>query len=101
AYHLIGVGPGDEVIVPVLDSIAGQTGLLRRGARIVFADIERDTLNLDPGDLEAKIGRKTKAIVAVHLGGVAVNRKIYRIAKEHRIPVIVDLAQDVDPKGGR
>lgn len=101
AYHLIGIRAGDEVIVPVLDSIAGQTGLLRRGAKVIFADIERDTLNLDPVDLEKKITAKTKAIVVVHLGGIEVNKKVYQIAKQHGIPVIVDLAQDHNPECGK
>lgn len=101
AYHLIGIGIGDEVIVPVLDSTAGQTGLVRRGAKIVFADIEKETLNLDPKDLEKKITPKTKAIVAVHLGGILVNKKVFQIAKKHKIPVIMDLAQDHHPKSGK
>lgn len=101
AYHLIGIGQGDEVIVPTLDAIAGQMGLLRRNAKIVFADIEKDTLNLDPEDLEKKITSKTKAIVAVHLGGIPVNPKVYQIAKKHKIPVIVDLAQDHNPESGK
>ncbi len=100
AYHLIDIKPGDEVIVPVLDSIAGQTGLVRRKAKIVFADIERKTLNIDPEDLEKKITRKTKAIVAVNLGGIPVSKKVYQIAEKHHIPVIVDLAQDHGPRGG-
>ena len=101
AYHIIGIGRGDEVIVPVLNFTGGQNGLLRRNAKIVFADIERDTLNLDPKDLERKISPKTKAIVAVHLGGVPVNKKIFKIAKRHSIPVIVDLAQDMEPESGK
>lgn len=97
AYHLLDIGPGDEVIVPVLDATCGQTGLVRRGAKIVFCDIERGTLNLDPADLEKKISKKTKAIVTVNLGGIAVNEKVYKIAKSKSIPVIVDLAQDMRP----
>lgn len=100
AYHLIGIGHGDEVIVPVLNFTGGQNGLLRRGVKIVFADIERETLNLDSDDLSKKITEKTKAIVAVHLGGVPVNKRIFQIAKEHNIPVIVDLAQDMGPDAG-
>ncbi|MEK7583075.1 MAG: aminotransferase class V-fold PLP-dependent enzyme [Patescibacteria group bacterium] len=101
AYHLIGIKSGDEVIVPVLDAPAGQVGLVRRGAKIVFVDIERGTLNLDPDDLQRNITPKTKAIVAVHLGGVAVNKKVFEIAKERNIPIIVDLAQDMDPQSGK
>src|SRR3989338_3018652 len=100
-YHLIGIGIGDEVIVPVLNANAGQTGLVRRGAKIVFADIEKNTLNLDPKDLEKKITSKTKAIVTVHLGGIPVNKKVFRIAKKHKLPVILDLAQDHNPQSGK
>lgn len=101
AYHLVGIKPGDEFIVPVLNCTAGQTALLRHKAKIVFADIEKDTLNIDPKDVERKITSKTKAIVAVNLGGIAVNKKLYAIAKKHKIPVIVDLAQDHHPESGK
>ena len=93
AYHLIGLKKPDEVIVPILNCTAGQMGLLRRGVKIVFADIEKDTLNIDPADLAKKITRKTKAIVAVPLGGIPVNDKIFEIGKNHHIPIITDCAQ--------
>ena len=96
-YHLMGLKEGDEVIVPVLDCTAGQTGLLRRMVKIIFADIEKETLNIDPTDLEKKITKKTKAIVIVYLGGVLVNEKIFKIAKKYKIPVIVDAAQHHEP----
>lgn len=92
AYHMIGLKEGDEVIVPVLDCTAGQMGLLRKKINIVFADID-DNLNLSPYDLEKKITKKTKAIVAVHLGGIPFDRRIYKIAKDNGIPLIVDAAQ--------
>lgn len=98
AYHLVGLKEGDEVIVPILDCTAGQTGLVRRGVKIVFADIERHTLNIDPEDVVKKITPKTKAIVAVNLGGIPVNKKVFSIAKKYKIPVIVDAAQDHEPK---
>ena len=90
AYHLIGLKKGDEVIVPVLDCMAGQTGLLRRGVKIVFADID-ENLNIDPRDVEIKITKKTKAIVGVHLGGIHFNPELYEVAKG--IPLIVDSSQ--------
>ena len=100
AYHLIGLKAGDEVIVPVLDCTAGQMGLKRRGIRIVFADIERRTLNIDPKDVERKITRKTRAIVGVHLGGISFSNRIFEIGRQHRIPVITDASQHHVPTRG-
>lgn len=100
AYHLIGIGPGDEVIVPILDCTAGQTGLLRRGAKIKFCDISEVTLNIDSLDLESKITDKTKAIVAVHLGGVPISKQVFAIGKKYKIPVIADAAQHHAPSDG-
>jgi len=88
SYHLLGLKEGDEVIVPVLDCTAGQTGLFRRGVKIIFADITDDLL-LDYKDVKNKITKKTKAIVAVNLGGLEVDREIYELG----IPVITDSAQ--------
>lgn len=92
AYHLIGLSKEDEVIVPILNCTAGQMGLLRLGVKIIFADIDKN-LNLDPEDLEKKITKATKAIVAVHLGGIPVDDNIFTIGKKYNIPVITDSAQ--------
>ncbi len=97
AYHIVGLKEGDEVIVSVLDCTAGQMGLLRRGVNIVFSDIEKETLNMNPSDVERKINKKTKAIIPVHLGGIPVNERIFEISKEHNIPLIVDAAQHLEP----
>jgi perosamine synthetase len=99
AYHLIGLKEGDEVIVPVLNCTAGQTGLLRRGVKIVFADVD-DNLNIDPEDVVRKTTDKTKAIVGVHLGGIHFNKSLYKIAKDLNIPLIVDSAQYHAPTKG-
>lgn len=96
AYHMIGLKKGDEVIVPVLNCTAGQTGLLRRGVKIIFADIDTQ-LNIDWCDLEHKITKKTKAIIVVYLGGVLVNEEVFKVARKHKIPVIVDAAQHHSP----
>ena len=93
AYHLIGLKPGDEVIVPVLTCTATNLPLIRREVEIVFADIDKKTLNMSSVDVERKITKKTKAIVTVHLGGIPVDDKIFSIAKKHKIPVVVDSAQ--------
>lgn len=69
AYHLAGIKKGDEVITPVLTCTATNLPLLHVGAKIVYADIDRETLNPDPIDINRKITSKTKAIVNVHLCG--------------------------------
>lgn len=92
AYHLIGIQEGDEVIVPILDCTAGQMGLKRLGATIVFADVDFN-LTIDVEDIVRKITPKTKAIVGVHLGGIPFNPKLNDICKKYNIPLIVDAAQ--------
>ena len=95
AYDLAGIGPGDEVVVPVLTCTATNLPLVRRKAKIVFADIERD-LNINIQDVKKKITKKTKAIVFVHFGGN--NRglcDLLELCKTHGITLIEDAAQAV------
>ena len=93
AYKLAGVGPGDEVIMPAITFIATMAYPLSVGAKIVFADIDPETINLDPADLEKKISPKTKMIVPVHLGGFPVDMDaVMSIARKHGIPVMEDAA---------
>lgn len=95
AYELAGLEKGDEVIVPVLTCTATNIPLVRRGVRIVFADIEED-LNIDVEDALQKITPKTKAIVFVHFGGN--NRGLSSLAaicRERHIVLIEDAAQAV------
>src|ERR1700674_1004916 len=68
-YLALGIGPDDEVIVPSLTFISTATSVLHVGARPVFAEVAGDTFNLDPADVEARLTRRTRAIVAVHYGG--------------------------------
>ena len=70
AYELVGIKPGDEVISTPLTCTATNIPLLRMGAKIVWADIKKDTLCLNYKDVLSKITSKTKAIVNVHLGGI-------------------------------
>lgn len=93
AYHLIGLKPGDEVIAPVLTCTATNIPLVRKGVEIVFADVNRKTLNMDPADVERKITKKTKAIITVHLGGIPVDNKLFQVGKKYKIPIVVDSAQ--------
>jgi dTDP-4-amino-4,6-dideoxygalactose transaminase len=70
AALLLDIGPGDEVIVPSFTFVSTANAFALRGARIVFADVRRDTLNMDEGQLPALIGPRTRAIVPVHYAGV-------------------------------
>ncbi|HEX5414774.1 MAG TPA: DegT/DnrJ/EryC1/StrS family aminotransferase [Chloroflexota bacterium] len=93
SLRAVGVGPGDEVIVPALTWIATPQAALYLGAVAVFCDVEADTFNLDATKLESLITRRTKAIVPVHLGGLPVDLDaIIAIAKRHKLAVIEDCA---------
>lgn len=94
AYHLVGIKEGDEVITPVLTCTATNIPLLRKGAKIIFADI-KDDLTIDPEDVRKNVTKKTKAIIAVTLGGVPIDDKIFSLAKKHKLPVIIDAAQSL------
>ena len=74
----IGVGPGDEVIVPSFTFFATASCVPRLGATPVFADIDPVTFNLDPTDVERKITPRTKAIIPVHLYGQMADMKAFR-----------------------
>ncbi len=94
ALRAVGIGPGDEVIVPALTWVATPHAALYLGAIAVFCDVEADTFNLDPAKVEALITRRTKAIVPVHLGGLPANLDaILEIARKHKLAVIEDCAQ--------
>lgn len=95
AYELAGIGPGDEVITPVLTCTATNIPLIHRGAHIVFADTDRD-LNVSVEDVKQKITSKTKAIVFVHFGGNNRGLKeLQELGRERRITIIEDAAQAV------
>ena len=94
AYHLIGIGKRDEAITACLTCTATNIPLVRRGAKIVFADIN-DNLVMDYGDVEKKINPKTKAIVAVTLGGMPIDKRIFKLARSFNIPVVIDAAQSL------
>lgn len=101
AYHLLDLRPGDEVIGTVLTCSASHIPLKRRGVNLIFADILRDKLTIDPEDIKRKITPKTKAIVVVNLGGVLVEDKVFHIAAENGIPVVVDACQSLGVKENR
>jgi len=88
------VGPGHEVIVPPYTFIATANSALMVGAIPVFADIDPDTYNLDPAAAEAAITPRTKAIIAVHIGGSPCNMDAFRsLAEQHNLVLIEDCAQ--------
>ena len=95
ALHLIvkalGIGPGDEVLVPSFTFVASVNVILYEGAKPVFVDIEPDTYNLDPEDLERRITPRTKAIMVVDVfGHPAEWDEISRIAEKYGLKVIDD-----------
>jgi len=91
ALGACGVGKGDEVIVPPYTFIATASAPLLCGARPVFADIEPDTYNLDPADVERKITPRTRALLPVHFGGLAADVDRFRqIAKRHGLALVED-----------
>jgi dTDP-4-amino-4,6-dideoxygalactose transaminase len=93
AALLLDVQPGDGVIVPSFTFVSTANAFALRGARIVFADIRPDTLNLDESRLESLITPRTKAIVPVHYGGVGCEMDaILEIGAQHRIAVVEDNA---------
>jgi len=94
ALYAVGVRPGDEVISPALSVIMNTSSTIQCGAIPVYVDIDKNTFNLDPEDLERKITPKTKAIQVVHLYGLPCDMKIImQIANQYGIPVIEDCAE--------
>src|SRR6185436_11774104 len=93
----LGVGPGDEVIVPSFTFFATASAVWRLGAKPVFADILPKTFNLDPADVLYKISTATKAIIPVHLFGQCADmNEIRQIATAARgIPIIEDSCQAI------
>jgi len=96
ALMAIGVGPGDEVIVPPFTFVATAGAVARLGARPVFVDIDPATFNLDPRKLEPAITAKTRAVIPVHLFGLAADMDaIAALAARHGLAVIEDAAQAI------
>lgn len=99
AAYLADIRPGDEVIMPSYTFVSTADAFVLRGARIVFADIRPDTMNLDESRLEEAITPRTRAIVPVHYAGVACEMDtIMEIARAHGLKVIEDAAQGVSAR---
>jgi dTDP-4-amino-4,6-dideoxygalactose transaminase len=96
ALRACGVQPGDEVILPPFTFVATGSAVSALGAKPVFADIRPDTYNLDPSELERRVTPRTRAIVVVHLYGLAADMDpILAFAKARHLPVIEDNAQAI------
>lgn len=94
AIVALGIGPGDEVIVPPYTMSASATAILANGAVPIFADIDEKTFCVDPQSVRERITKYTKAIMAVNLYGQAADfTELLKIAKEHNIKIIEDNAQ--------
>jgi dTDP-4-amino-4,6-dideoxygalactose transaminase len=95
ALAALGVGPGDEVIVPTYTWVATVNAVVHLGAVPVFVDVD-DTLTLDPNRLEGAITPRTKAILPVHMRGAGADMgPILEVAARHRLRVVEDAAQAV------
>jgi len=93
ALEALGIGEGDEVIVPAISFISTATSVSRVRATPVFVDIDGDTFNVDPESVRKAIGPKTRAIMPVHFGGPMADMvALTRIAAEYGLPLIEDAA---------
>jgi dTDP-4-amino-4,6-dideoxygalactose transaminase len=96
ALRSCGVGVGDEVIVPPFTFVATGSAVSALGARPVFADVHPNTYNIDPAQLERRVTSRTRAIVVVHLYGLAADMDpIMQFARKKNIPVVEDAAQAI------
>lgn len=99
ACLLIGLGPGDEAVLPSFTFPSAANAVMLRGAKPVFAEISPLTLNIDPEDVENKITVRTKAIIPVHYAGIGCQMdKLTEIAARKDLYVIEDAAQAVNAK---
>ena len=93
---LCNIKPLDEVILPSYTFCSTADAFVQRGAKLVFVDIRKDTLNIDETKIEHAITEKTKAIVCVHYAGVSCEMdEIIKIAKKYNLKVVEDAAQAI------
>ena len=95
----LGIGIGDEVILPSFTYAATANAFAKSGAKLVFVDIEDRTLNIDPKAVERAITPRTKAIVTIHYGGVSADiQSLLKIAKDNGIHLLEDAAHCIGAK---
>lgn len=93
ALAVLGVGPGDEVVVPAFTYVASANVVEQCGATTVFCDIDRRTFNVDPASLEAAITPNTKVLMPIHLFGLVADMPaVMPIAERHGVSVLEDAA---------
>lgn len=96
AMMALGIGKGDEVITTPITFLASANCARYCGADVKFADIESDTANIDPDEIEKHITDKTKAIIPVHFAGQSCDmEKIYKIAQKHDLKIVEDAAHAI------
>lgn len=94
--HALGIGEGDEVITPSMTWVSMPNLTVLSGAKPVFVDVDRETLMVDPAEVEARITPRTKLIVPVHFAGSSVDLDPLRaIAKKHGIRLVEDAAHAI------
>ncbi len=102
SLRALNIGPGDEVIVPAQTWISTAEAVTMVGAEPVFADIQKDSFNIDPKEITARVTRKTKAIIPVHFCGLPADMDaIVKIAKPLGLRIIEDCAQAHGAKIGQ
>jgi perosamine synthetase len=103
ALHLsiksLGIGKGDEVIVPDMTFVATANAVMLSGATPVFADVEKDSMNISIKSIEKMITNKTKAIIPVHFAGRACKMKeIVKLSKKNHLKIVEDCAHAIGAK---
>jgi len=96
AIHLVlaalGVGPGDEVIVPAFTWVSTANAVVYCGAKPVLADVDPETNNIDPADIARKLSDRTKAVIVVHLFGLVADMKAIRAVLPDHVAIVEDAA---------
>lgn len=92
ALASLGIGPGDEVIVPAFTWVATANAVLYCGATPVFADVDRTTFNIDPAHLAARVTSRTRAVIPVHLFGLCADISAIRAALPPNVAIVEDAA---------
>jgi len=96
AIAALGIGPGDEVIIPAFTIISCAMAIVRAGALPILIDSDKNTWNMDVEQIEGKISKRTKAIMVVHIYGLPVDlNPILKLAEKHNLYIIEDSAEAI------